>query len=152
MKTTTVSEMRIVGAPAREVYALLSDYRGGHPRVLPEGYFESLDVESGGVGAGTVFRVRMRALGQTREMRMAVTEPVPGRVLAETDVDTGLVTRFTVEPAGPGHSKVTIATEWRPKPGVLGELERRVSSAVMSRIYVRELAKLDAVVARDRAA
>ena len=85
-------------------------------------------------------------------MRMAVTEPEPGRVLAETDLESGLVTRFVVEPAGADRAKVTIATTWRPKPGLLGELERRVTSAVMSRIYVRELAKLDAVLARDRAA
>lgn len=149
MDTTQVNETRLVSAPARHVYDLLADYRHGHPRVLPEGYFTGLDVEQGGRGAGTVIRVRMKALGVTREMRMAVSEPEPGRVLAETDLATGLVTSFIVEPVDASRARVTISTVWRPRPGIFGELERRITTAVMRRIYTRELAKIEAVVSQE---
>src|SRR5918993_898798 len=57
--TFTVSAMRRVPAPPAEVYAILADYTEGHPHILPSSYFRNIEVEEGGVGAGTRIRFDM---------------------------------------------------------------------------------------------
>src|SRR5579885_1306861 len=102
MPRHTVAATAVIDAPAPAAYAVIADYRDGHPHILPRPPFVSLDVEEGGVGAGTVIRFRMRMLGTTREMRATVTEPEPGRVLVESDAAGDVVTTFTVDPVGGG--------------------------------------------------
>jgi hypothetical protein len=65
MKTKQVSASAVINAPAKQVYTILADYHDGHPRILPQQYFSSLEVERGGVGAGTVLRFQMRAVDST---------------------------------------------------------------------------------------
>jgi hypothetical protein len=122
------------------VYDLLADYRVGHPSILPRKYFTRLEVEQGGAGAGTVIRVTMRVLGSSHTFRAAVTEPEPGRVLVETDLATGLVTTFTVEPKGPAECELTFTTTLPQRPGVQGVVERFVSRRLLPKVYREELA------------
>lgn len=124
--------------PAAAVYAVLADYRDGHPRILPPRYFRDLRVERGGYGAGTLIRFAMRAFGRTRHERASISEPEPGRVLVETGLDSGVVTTFTVEPH-PGGCTVTIATEITVRRGIAGALERRLVTRLLSRVYAEEL-------------
>lgn len=131
--------------PARPavVYAVLSDYRVGHPAILPKAYFTGLTVEQGGQGAGTVVRVRMVVMGQERLFALKVSEPEPGRVLKEVDEQAGVVTTFTVEPLADGQqSRVTIVTDARASPGLLGVMERWLNPAITRRIYRLELQQL----------
>src|SRR3954471_2580702 len=146
-KSFTVKASAPVDAPAEVVYGIISDYRNGHPHILPRKYFEWLEVERGGRGEGTVIRFQMRVLGQTRVLRAAVTEPEPGRVLVETDTGgDGPVTTFTVEPEGEG-SRVTFSTELSSAGGPLGVLERFVLRRVLGRVYAAELKQLGRVAA-----
>ena len=134
----------LIDADASEIYATLADYRNGHPHILPRKHFSDLQIEKGGIGEGTVFRIRVRALGVEQGYRMVVKEAEPGRVLTETDLDTGLVTSFTVTPVQ-GEDKraqVRIATDWDAAPGLRGMMERLVTPSMMRRIYSRELAQL----------
>lgn len=63
------------------------------------------------------------------------------KILAETDLNTGLVTTFTVQPAyGEQATSVTIATEYS-KPGIMGFVERLTAPPLLRRIYTRELEK-----------
>jgi hypothetical protein len=80
----------IVDAPTDTVYGYLADMRDHHPRFLPPA-FSDFQVEPGGVGAGTVTRFKMTAGGRTRQYRMKVAEPEPGRVLTESDMDSSAV-------------------------------------------------------------
>lgn len=147
MKDGGFSVSAHVSAPAEAVYAVLADYREGHPRILPRPPFVSLDVEQGGVGTGTTIRVQMRVLGRTRTFRAVVTEPEPGRVLVETN-DTGYVTTFTVAPATDGTATVvTIATEMPDRPGPLGALERWLVRRMLRPVYAEELRLLARVAA-----
>jgi hypothetical protein len=138
-----------VPAPPSRVYAILSDYREHHPRILPR-QFRKLEVEEGGTGAGTVFRLEMEVLGKHRSTRGTVTEPEPGRVLAEAYPENEAVTTFTLDPA-PAGTRVTIATEWTPRPGLLGRLESFMTGALLRRIYAEEL-KLLAAYAQEQIA
>ena len=110
----------VISMPPDKVYAILADYRAGHPNVLPKAYFKSLSVEQGGIGAGTTIHVQLSVMGIRRESHMRVSEPEPGRVLAETDVQTGLVTTFIVDPAPAGQSTLRITTDWESAPGLAG--------------------------------
>ena len=136
----TVVVAREMGAPAEAAYGLLADYREGHPSILPKPWFESLEVEEGGRGAGTRIRVRMKALGRRTELRMKVREPEPGRVLVEDDEENGVVTTFTVDPLpGGARCRVEFATVWRSKPGLAARLEGLVTRVLARRIYRAEL-------------
>lgn len=107
-----------------------------------------MTVEQGGFGAGTVIRFEMSVLGKKRMFRAAITEPEPGRVLVETDLDAnGAVTTFTVEPGQTaGKSEVTISTELSVRSGILGKIERFLATRLLRPIYLRELALLATVV------
>lgn len=141
-KTYTVTASALAEAPAETVYAILADYRDGHPHILPRKYFTGLSVERGGFGDGTVIRFGMRAFGKTREARAAVTEPEPGRVLVETALDKGgPVTTFVVEPEGP-FARVTFRTELTSRRGLAGVVERILASRFLKRVYALELAQL----------
>lgn len=128
-------------APAQTVYAYLADMREHHPRFLPPA-FSDFTVESGGVGAGTVTRFKLNAGGRSREYRMEVSEPEPGRVLSESDMNSTLVTTFTVSPEG-DQSRVQIVTTWQGAGGIGGFFERMFAPRAVRGIYEDELERLD---------
>lgn len=150
MGTLVASAERQVGAPADEVYRYIADHREHHPHFLPPA-FSDFEVVSGGVGAGTVTRFKVTAGGRTREYRMTVAEPDPGRVMTETDSGSTLVTTWTVTPHGDGASTVRISTTWQGAGGIGGFFERLFAPSAASRIYADELRRLDAY-ARERRA
>jgi Polyketide cyclase / dehydrase and lipid transport len=144
MPDIRVSQSAVVAAPAAVVYGIIADYHEGHRAILPPRYFESLEVEHGGSGAGTRIRFRMRVFGTGRTVRADITEPIPGRELVETDLATGAATRFLVEPAGDGRaSRVTFETTWRRK-GLGGWVERCLAPRYLRQVYRAELALLAA--------
>lgn len=138
-----VSASAIIPARRERVYSLIANYHDGHPRILPK-QFTNLVVEQGGVGAGTIIRFRMRVFGRKQTFRAAVTEPEPGRVLVETDLDAnGAVTTFTITPgSAPADSRVTISTELPVRGGLLGKIERALTTLLLRPIYLKELANL----------
>lgn len=146
MSIARAASSAVIHAPAGAVYQLIADYRGGHPRILPRQYFPRLEVERGGVGAGTIIRFQVRILGSTREVRAEITEPTPGQVLVETDLVTHARTTFVVTPQDDGTAcRVEIRTEWDAK-GIRGLIERMTAPRLLQRIYVAELAQLAALV------
>ena len=126
-----------IPAPAAAVYALLADYRNGHPRILPPA-FSDLTVLRGGVGAGTEIQFALRVGGRKQEIEARVDEPEPGRILSETYPHKGAVTRFTVDPAG-DQSRVRIETSWRPDRGLAGLIERLIAPRLFRKLYAEEL-------------
>jgi hypothetical protein len=142
MATNLVSAERTLDAPAGAVYGYIADMRGHHPHFLPPA-FSDFQVESGGVGEGTIPRFTLTAGGRTRQYRMKVAEPEPGRVLTESDTGSSAVTTFTVTPQG-GQSVVQIATTWEGAGGIGGFFERLFAPRVMRSIYADELERLDA--------
>ena len=134
-----------IAAPAARVYAILTDYRGAHHRILPPKFFTGVEVVNGGQGAGTELKVSARFFGKETTLRMIVAEPEAGRVLTETDMDTGLVTTFTVEAESETATRVTIGTVWTSQSGFAGFLEKLLMPGQMRRMYREELALLDTV-------
>jgi hypothetical protein len=130
---TLVTATARIAAPPERVYAIIANYRDGHPRILPK-EFRGLTVEEGGIGAGTIIRFQMRVLGATTTYRAAITEPEPGRVLVETNFEgNAAVSTFTVNP--------------QTRIGDISELTSRrrpidASVRILRSIYPRELALL----------
>ena len=142
MATNLVSAERTIDAPADAVYGYIADMRGHHPHFLPPA-FSDFQVESGGVGEGTITRFTLTAGGRTRQYRMKVAEPEPGRTLTESDTASSLVTTTTVTPQD-AKSLVRIATTWEGARGIGGFFERLFAQRVMRGIYADELERLDA--------
>jgi hypothetical protein len=141
MAELRVTAEREIGAPAEKVYGILSDYQQHHPRILPPAFSDFL-IERGGVGTGTVFAFKMKAGGRTRNYRMKVSEPEPGRILSESDTESSLVTLFTVDPVANG-SRVRIETTWQGAGGFGGLMERLFAPRAMKKLYEDELGRLD---------
>lgn len=150
MSGENVAVAAMINAPANEVYAIIADYQNQHPHILPQAYFAGLEVEEGGNGAGTIFKAAMLVMGKAQSFRMRVTEPEPGRIIAETDLDTGLLTTFTIDPRGAEQSQVTIATTFGNTPGLKGLLERLFAPMFLRRVYRAELQQLDEYARRNK--
>ena len=131
------SAERIVSAPGDGVYALLADYRAGHPRILPPA-FSDLTVLRGGTGAGTEIRFAMALGGRKQVVEASVDEPEPGRVLTETYREKSAVTSFTVDPLG-DQSRVRIETSWEASRGLAGLIERLITPRFFRKLYAQEL-------------
>jgi hypothetical protein len=101
------------------------------------------------VGDGTITRFTVTAGGRTRQYRMRVGEPEPGRVLTESDTASSLVTTTTVTPQGSG-SLVQITTTWDGAGGIGGVFERLFAPRAMRGIYADELERLDAYARQQR--
>ncbi len=144
----------VIAARPDDIYAVISDYRVGHPAILPKTYFKNLTVEEGGKGAGTVLRIEMEVFGRKSHYHLRVAEPEPGRVLVEAEMDDSLATTFTLEPIGDGsQTRVTIRTDFTPSPGIPGWVERWMNPPVMRNIYKQELRQLaETMQARPSAA
>jgi hypothetical protein len=131
-----VSAERTIPARAQSLYALLADYRDGHPRILPPA-FSDCRVLYGGTGEGTHIQFNVRVGGKTRRMVGQITEPEPGHILEETYED-GSVTRFTIDPVH-NESRLRIETSAESRPGLAGLIERPLSRLLLSRLYREEL-------------
>lgn len=151
MKPIQVKASRIIDAPPADVYAVIRDYNVGHQAILPRPPFEEMIVEKGGVGAGTVLRLRLKVYGQVYHYHQAVSEPEPGRVILEEDLNSTQRTRFIFEPVDGGRkTNITIHSEYPPAPGIAGFFQRYMIPAVTRPVYHREL-NLLADYLRDQA-
>jgi hypothetical protein len=150
MSRIHVEAERVVNARAKEVYDFMSDYRTRHPSILPPENFLGYQVETGGQGAGTIVQFRVRAGGRDRLYRMEVSEPDPGRVLAERDTTSSLVTTFRFAPlADDSQTRVRISTEWEGSGGIGGFFERTFAPGVLRSVYSKELNRLAAALSAE---
>jgi hypothetical protein len=147
-RAVRISESALVPAPPAAVYAIIADYRGGHPRILPR-QLSDLVVEQGGYGAGTVIRYVLTLAGRRVALRAAVEEPEPGRLLVERALDApGGTTSFRVEPASAETTRVSITTEWTTH-GLFGRLQARLAERLFPPMFREELRLLGEVAAAE---
>ena len=146
MSTYEASVSRHIPAPPERLYSIIADYRNGHPHILPGRFFKGLEVERGGVGAGTVIRFTVKVAGRVQEFRAEIEEPEPGRVLVERNLGSGERTTFAVRPA-PGGSEVSITTVAPRRPGLGGTVEAWLSTRFLQGVYRLELEMLEEAAA-----
>ena len=142
MSQVVATTERDVAAPADRVRQALADYTGTRPRILPE-QFSQYRVESGGEGAGTHASWRFAATSKrVREQSVDVTAPDEA-TLVETDRNSSMVTRWTVQPAGSDRSRVAVRTAWNGASGIGGFFERTFAPKGLRRVYEDLLGRLD---------
>lgn len=142
------SVSRTINATADSIYTVISDYQNHHPHILPEAYFDGLDVVEGGIGAGTRIDVHAKVMGRKQTLHMGVTEPQPGRVLTETDLDGGMKTTFVMEPLGEEKTAVTITLAWPPASGLQSLFNRLFLPRYIRGMLQAELEQLADYVTR----
>jgi len=143
-----VSETARLKADPRRVYDAIANYHTTHPRIVPK-QFSDLTVVKGGVGAGTEITFNVTVLGQKTKFRAVVSEPEPGRVLVERNLEgNDGITTFIVEPAGNNESNVTIRTEAKTRPGIAGRFEAWISARILPPMYREELRRLETVASQ----
>ncbi len=142
MSHISAKSERIIEAAPEEIFGALSDYRNRRRRILTEN-FVNYEVEQGGQGSGTVITYTLRAGGRERAYRIAVDEPQKGHLLAERDLKSSLITRWSVSPLENGSkSKVTVESDWEGSQGVGGFFERTFAPRALSAIYQDMLSAL----------
>jgi hypothetical protein len=133
------AERTYPAAAPEQVFDLLSDYVDGRPRVQPEA-FADWAVEEGGIGEGTVVTYTLHAAKRQRPYRLEVSEPEPGRVLAEDDTTSTFAQTWTVEPVATGGTRVAVACSWQGAGGVGGIFEGIFAPKGVTRLYEQILA------------
>lgn len=146
MSRIHVKKEQIINARPADVYAALIDYAGKHIQILTANFLD-YTVEKGGQGDGTIVRYRLRAARRERPYRMLIQEAVKGRVITESDMNSSLVTTWTVLPQEQGQqTMVRVASEWEGGSGVGGFFERLFAPLGLRRIYASMLDSLGNIV------
>ena len=146
MSQVVATTERDVAAPPERIRQALADYTGTRPRILPE-QFTDYRVESGGDGAGTHAGWRFAATSKrVRDQSVDVTAPDEA-TLVETDRNSSMVTRWTVQPSGPDRSRVSVRTTWNGAGGIGGFFERTFAPKGLRRVYDAMLDRLEREVA-----
>ena len=143
-----ISAAAVLNARPEDVYATIADYRHGHPNITPKENIYDLRVEQGGYGTGTVIRFKVKTLGVEQSAYQRVSEPEPGHVLVEQDIDSprNTITTFTVTPLEQNQkAHVEIATTMNSSPGFQGLVERILIPFALLPVYRKELKQLEAV-------
>lgn len=144
MSTVRAEQTAIIDARPETVYNIIADYEVGHRAILPQPYFEEMTIVKGGRGAGTELRLRIVAFGQTYHYHQIVSEPEPGRVILEKDLDSEQSTRFIIDPVNGGEkTRITIASEFPAQPGFAGIIQRLVQIPFSRRLFKQELQNLN---------
>lgn len=144
MAKNTVTAQRTIPGTGGAVYALIRDYKTHHPKFLPPA-FQNYRVEEGGIGAGTVIAFDLKAGGRIRSYRMAIEEPQVGNRLIERDLNSSLMTAWTIMP-GSGGAVVRVETTWDGAKGIGGIFERIFAPKAMKALYNDELERLEEYV------
>ena len=94
-----VSVQTHIAAPSERIYRIIADYCHGHPLLMP-GQFSNLTVLLGGIGGGTRISFQHEDARSLPALQADITEPEPGRVLAEHQRSTPpSVTSFSSSPS-----------------------------------------------------
>jgi uncharacterized protein YndB with AHSA1/START domain len=136
MGKVTARAQRTIAAPAERVRAALADYETVRPQILTE-HYRDYRVEPGGRVHWTLQATKSRV----RDQLVEVSTDTEG--IVERDTNSSMVTTWTVAPAGPGSSTVTVETSWTGASGIGGFFERTFAPKGMQRIHDGVLANLD---------
>ncbi|MGD9619074.1 MAG: SRPBCC family protein [Mycolicibacterium sp.] len=129
----------LINADPATVLGAVADYQGMRPKIL-SGHYSDYRVLDGGQGAGTVAAWKLQATkSRSRDVRADID--VAGHTVIEKDVNSSMVTNWTVAPAGPG-SSVTVKTSWRGAAGIGGFFERTFAPIGLRKIQAEVLANL----------
>ena len=134
----------LIDADPETVLSAVADYQSVRPKILSPQYSE-YQVLQGGHGQGTVAKWKLQAT-ESRVREVQATVDVAGHTVIEKDVNSSMVINWTVAPAGPAGSIVTVKTTWNGAGGVKGFFEKTFAPLGLRRIQDEVLANLKSEV------
>lgn len=143
-QVSAASTILITAEPAAVLDAV-ADYQTVRPKILSSHYSE-YEVLEGGNGQGTVAKWRLQAT-ESRVRNVQVNVDVAGHTVIEKDVNSSMVTNWTVAPAGPG-SSVTVKTSWTGAGGIKGFFEKTFAPLGLKKIQGEVLNNLKSELER----
>ncbi|QZT62506.1 SRPBCC family protein [Mycolicibacterium austroafricanum] len=129
----------LIEADPATVLAAVADYQAMRPKIL-SAHYSGYRVLEGGQGAGTVAEWKLQAT-KSRSRNVKADVDVAGRTVIEKDVNSSMVTNWTVAPAGPG-SSVTVKTSWQGAGGIGGFFEKTFAPLGLRKIQAEVLGNL----------
>lgn len=129
-QVSAASTILIEAEPAAAL-AAVADFQNVRPKILSP-HYSDYQVLQGGQGQGTVAKWRLQAT-KSRSRDVQVNVDVAGHTVIEKDVNSSMVTNWTVAPAGPG-SSVTVKTAWTGAQGVKGFFEKTFAPLGLKKI------------------
>ena len=145
MALVSASSTILVNAGPAKVLDAIADYEGVRPKVLSAHYSE-YKVVQGGKGRGTVAEWKLQAT-KSRMRHVRADVDLAGHTVIEKDVNSSLMTNWTVSPAGPG-SSITVKTTWNGAGGIKGFFEKTFAPLGLRRIQDEVLANLKKEIER----
>ncbi|AEF38680.1 SRPBCC family protein [Hoyosella subflava] len=146
MAQVSASSSITIAAPVDTVFSALADYETVRPRIL-SGHYRDYRVLEGGHGEGTIAQWILQATSKrSRDIKAAVS--IDGTTIIERDVNSSLVTTWSVAPSASG-SEVTTRTEWNGAGGIGGFFEKTFAPLGLKKIQAEVLANLKADVEKQ---
>ena len=139
MKPVNIEVSQVIQARAADVYNVIADYEVGHQAILPRPPFDEMIIKKGSFGAGTEIVLHMSGMGLKYTYHQRVSEPEPGRIILETEINTGQWTQFTVDPIDANTSRVTIKSYMPMKNTVRGFIESLTFPLSVPPVFKKEL-------------
>ncbi len=140
MGQVSASSTVLIDADPATVLGAVADYEAMRPKILSE-HYSGYRVLEGGQGAGTVATWKLQAT-KSRSRDVKATVDVAGHTVIETDANSSMVTNWTVAPAGPAGSSVTVKTSWQGAGGVGGFFEKTFAPIGLRKIQAEVLGNL----------
>jgi len=144
MAQVSAASTILIDADPATVLDAIADYRSVRPKILSPQYSE-YQVLQGGHGQGTVAKWKLQAT-ESRVREVQANVDVAGHTVIEKDVNSSMVINWTVAPAGPAGSSVTVKTTWNGAGGVKGLFEKTFAPLGLRRIQDEVLANLKSEV------
>ncbi|BBX46880.1 SRPBCC family protein [Mycobacterium cookii] len=130
----------LINAEPATVLSAVGDYRNVRPKILSS-HYRDYQVLQGGQGQGTVARWKLQAT-KSRVRDVQADVDVAGHAVIEKDANSSMVNNWTVAPAGPAGSSVTLTTTWTGAGGVKGFFEKTFAPLGLKKIQAEVLENL----------
>ncbi len=140
MAQVTATAERTIEAPAADIAAALADYETVRPRILTE-HFSDYRVEPGGQ-----VHWRLQATSKRVREQLVDVDTSDHTTLVERDINSSMVTTWTVVSEGTSRSTVRVVSTWNGATGIGGFFERTFAPKGLRRIYDGVLENLDGAV------
>jgi uncharacterized protein YndB with AHSA1/START domain len=145
MAQVTARTERTIDAPAERVRTALADYEKVRPAILTD-HYRDYRVEAGGHGDGSRVHWKLQATKKrVRDQLVEVSQPSADQIV-ERDINSSMVTTWTVTPAGTARSVVAVESTWTGAGGIGGFFERTFAPKGLRRIHDGVLSNLDGAV------
>lgn len=135
---------RVLNFPDRLIYAILSDFREHHLRIVPSSVrAPSFQIIEGGIGAGTIIEHESSLGHEPQPVRYVVAEPEPGRVLTMTGSGGAIVQTFQLTNSSPTQCSLNMSAKFRSRNGLLGLIDRILGRMELERVLNQKLDNLE---------